>query len=65
VNRGFTLLEVMAALGLAAAAGLIATAGGSAMMRLSAAAHSEAVGLAAASGKPPKELVGAFRVVFP
>jgi prepilin-type N-terminal cleavage/methylation domain-containing protein len=48
---GFTLVEVLAALGLVASAGVIASFGATALLRLSAAAHSEAAGLAAASEK--------------
>jgi type II secretory pathway pseudopilin PulG len=45
---GFTLLEVLAALGLVAAIGVIASAAARAMIQLTQAAHAEAAGLAAA-----------------
>ena len=45
---GFTLLEVLAALGLVAAIGVIASGAARAMIHLTQAAHAEAAGLAAA-----------------
>jgi type II secretory pathway pseudopilin PulG len=48
-SRGFTLVEVLAALGLLVSAGIVATLGAVAMLRLERAAHAEAVGLALAS----------------
>ena len=50
-GEGFSLLEVMAALGLLAAVAMMATSGGVALTRLGWAARGEAVGLFAAEEK--------------
>jgi prepilin-type N-terminal cleavage/methylation domain-containing protein len=50
-RAGFTLLEVVAALGLVAAVGVVASAAGQALAALSLAARAEASGLAAATEK--------------
>lgn len=50
-QEGFTLIEVVAAAGLLASAGIVATLAASAMLRLERAAHAEAVGLAVAVEK--------------
>lgn len=48
-RRGFTLVEVLVTLALLASAGVVATLGAIAMLRLERAAHAEAVGLALAT----------------
>jgi type II secretory pathway pseudopilin PulG len=55
-EEGFTLVEVLVALGLLASAGIIATLAAAAMLRLERAAHAEAVGLATA-GEKLEELI--------
>lgn len=50
-RAGFTLLEVLAALGLVGAVGVVATGSGYGLARLGHAARAEAAGLAAAEGK--------------
>lgn len=50
-RAGFTLLEVLAALGLVGAVGVVATGAGHALARLSVAARAEAAGLFAAEQK--------------
>jgi type II secretory pathway pseudopilin PulG len=55
---GFTLLEVVAAVCLVAAAGVVASGAARTMLQLGAAAHSEAVGLGAAAEKL-EELIAA------
>ena len=48
---GFSLVEVLAALGLVGSAGVLASFAATALLSLSAAAHAEAAGLAAAAEK--------------